>query len=163
MEKIKEKLAHHLGLSNEWKDGTYIYVLTRVKESRALGTMTIDDFVEINPEDAWYQNMVKDLATLIQESNEEVYKNVGSWYKVPIRQGMKSDYVGGLGKFKGGGCEVCGSKLVKIRGRNPQEKPRKVCPNCAVEIIEGILDKCNNRQAYTEIYLSSKETDNENN
>lgn len=84
------------------------------------------------------------------EIKNEVYKNIGSWYKVPIREGMKPEAVKGLGNSKGGGCEVCGGSLVMIRGRHPQEANRQVCPTCAVEIIESILDNCNNRQAYTE-------------
>lgn len=88
-----------------------------------------------------------------REGVEETFKNVGSWYKVPIREGMKAESVKGLGDFKGGGCEVCGGTLVEIRGRHPKESNRKVCPTCAVEIIESILDNCNNRQAYTDKFL----------
>ncbi len=36
------------------------------------------------------------------------------------------------------GCGVCGSRLVFIRGRYPQEKKRKICPTCAYEKLEQI-------------------------
>jgi len=87
---------------------------------------------------------------MVEGEKEKVYRNVGSWYKVPIRKGSKPMEVKGLGISEGGGCEVCGGSLVMIRGKHPKEPDRKVCPTCAVEIIESILDNCNNRQAYTE-------------
>ena len=96
---------------------------------------------------------------LIQEAVEETFKKVGSWYKVPIRKGMAMTMVENIDRIDrliGGGCEVCGGKLVMIRGRHPGGDKRQVCPTCAVEIIESILDNCNNRQAYTE--LSPKES-----
>ncbi|PLR99540.1 hypothetical protein [Bacillus sp. T33-2] len=47
---VKEKIAGVLGLTDEWEDGTYLYNLTRVKEAFNVGTMTLDDFVEIDEE-----------------------------------------------------------------------------------------------------------------
>lgn len=35
-------------------------------------------------------------------------------------------------------CEVCGSKLVSIRGRYPKTESRLVCACCAVEKLEHI-------------------------
>jgi hypothetical protein len=46
-EKVKYKIANVLGLTDEWKDGTYLYWLTRVKESFNVGTMALDDFEEV--------------------------------------------------------------------------------------------------------------------
>jgi hypothetical protein len=48
--KIKSAIASTLGLTDEWKDGTYLYHLTRCKEAFNVGTMTLDDFVEIDEE-----------------------------------------------------------------------------------------------------------------
>lgn len=85
---------------------------------------------------------------LIEEGKEIAYKNVGSWHKVPIRKGMKmTRNIDGTGGLMSAGCEVCGGRLVYVRGRYPGDKKRKMCPTCALEIIESILDNCNNRQA----------------
>lgn len=45
-EQVMEKLFDHLGFDGV--DGTYIYCLTRVKEAFHVGTMTMDDFVEVD-------------------------------------------------------------------------------------------------------------------
>jgi hypothetical protein len=39
---------------------------------------------------------------------------------------------------KSKGCNVCGGKLVFIRGKYPKTAKRKVCPTCAVERLEAI-------------------------
>ena len=49
-DKIKHEIANVLGLTDEWEDGTYLYYLTRVKEAFNIGTMTLEDFVEIDEE-----------------------------------------------------------------------------------------------------------------
>lgn len=36
------------------------------------------------------------------------------------------------------GCDICGSKMVYIRGKYPQSKKRKICPTCAYERLEQI-------------------------
>lgn len=61
MDKEKEKI---LDVLNDWfgvdtPDGTYTYMLTRCKEAFSVGTMTLDDFVEISEED------INDLADYI--------------------------------------------------------------------------------------------------
>lgn len=38
------------------------------------------------------------------------------------------------------GCEVCGSKLVFIRGKYPGDKKRKICPCCAQERLEDLIE-----------------------
>lgn len=38
------------------------------------------------------------------------------------------------------GCGVCGGKMVEIRGRHPEDKPRQVCPTCPAERIDDLLD-----------------------
>ena len=50
LEEIKEAIAHQLGLTNDWMDGTYLYYLTRSKSAFSVGTMTLDDFTEIDEE-----------------------------------------------------------------------------------------------------------------
>ena len=47
-EKLVEKLFDYFCFNT--KDGTYIYNLTRVKEAFHVGTMTLDDFEEIDEE-----------------------------------------------------------------------------------------------------------------
>lgn len=61
-EKLMEKLYEHLGFNG--RDGTYIYCLTRVKEAFGYGTMSLDDFVEIDEE------FVSDLADFILSLNK---------------------------------------------------------------------------------------------
>lgn len=56
-EKLMDLLFDHLGFNG--KDGTYIFCLTRVKEAFGYGTMSLDDFVEIDEE------FVADLADFI--------------------------------------------------------------------------------------------------
>jgi len=49
-EKVLDAIRNVLGLSDQWSDGTYLYNLTRVKSAFGIGTMTLDDFVEIDDE-----------------------------------------------------------------------------------------------------------------
>lgn len=50
LEEIKEVIANELGLTDDWMDGTYLYCLTRAKSAFSVGTMTLDDFEEIDEE-----------------------------------------------------------------------------------------------------------------
>jgi len=50
LEQIKDAIAHELGLTDDYMDGTYLYYLTRSKSAFAVGTMTMDDFKEIDEE-----------------------------------------------------------------------------------------------------------------
>lgn len=45
-QKIVETLANHMSFNS--KDGTDWHILTRIKEARSYGTLTIDDFSEVN-------------------------------------------------------------------------------------------------------------------
>ncbi len=38
------------------------------------------------------------------------------------------------------GCNICGGRLVEIRGRYPKDPKRKVCPTCLQERLEQIND-----------------------
>jgi hypothetical protein len=101
---------------------------------------------------------VDQLYSLYQEGREEGIRQVGKWIKFPYRKGMVSVTVKGLGTSKGGGCEVCGGKLVYIRGQYPEMKKRKVCPTCATEIIESLNSNCNNRDAAELLSTLGKQT-----
>ena len=61
----KEQLFKHFGF--EGKDGTYVYILNRVKEARHYGTLTIDDFSEVDPDEDWYQELEQLISTEIIE------------------------------------------------------------------------------------------------
>ncbi len=50
LEDIKQVIANELGLTDSWKDGTYLYYLTRTKSAFSVGTVTLDDFEEIDEE-----------------------------------------------------------------------------------------------------------------
>lgn len=39
------------------------------------------------------------------------------------------------------GCKVCGSKLVMIRGKIPHQPDREICPTCAQERLEDLLER----------------------
>lgn len=58
-EELAQKLYDYFGFNTP--DGTYIYNLTRVKEAFHVGTMTLDDFKEIDDE------FIYDLADYILE------------------------------------------------------------------------------------------------
>lgn len=102
------------------------------------------------------------LQSEIDKARSEVYKNVGSWYKVPIRtETIKLEVPAGIDKDmpEGGfvdmkGCGTCGGELVYIRGRHPGADNRRVCPTCAIEILESILSNCNNREVGTELSIT---------
>ena len=91
------------------------------------------------------------LNDVAERARELGIRQVGQWIKFPYRKGMKmTRNIDGSGGIMSAGCEVCGGKLVYIRGRYPRDKKRKVCPTCATEIIESLNSNCNNRDAYTE-------------
>ena len=86
----------------------------------------------------------------LEEEREEAYKHVASWFKFPYRKGMEmTKYIDGTGGLVNVGCEVCGGKLVYIRGKRPGDKKRKVCSTCAVEILEGLYSNLSNREGST--------------
>lgn len=58
--KINYLLGHH------GEDGTYLYHLTRVKEAFNIGTMTIDDFAEVD------ENLTDELVALFLEENQRL-------------------------------------------------------------------------------------------
>lgn len=45
---VKNAIANVLELTDNWSDGTYFYHLTRVKSAFDIGTMTMDDFEEVD-------------------------------------------------------------------------------------------------------------------
>lgn len=62
-EKLIEKLYDYFGFN--YPDGTYIYCLTRTKSAFNVGTMTLDDFEEIDDE------FIYELADFILEMIKE--------------------------------------------------------------------------------------------
>jgi hypothetical protein len=77
LQQIRNILASHFGLTDEWEDGTYLYHLTRVKEAFHVGTMTLDDFVEVDEE---FLNEVfesiKPVIEELQQENEKLRKQL---------------------------------------------------------------------------------------
>lgn len=105
LEQIKDAIAYELGLTDDWMDGTYLYHLTRTKSAFAVGTMTLDDFKEIDEELLdeifnaiepffieqaervnelettvdFYQSALRDAVRRVQELEEEVDR-LKVWY-----------------------------------------------------------------------------------
>ena len=79
LEQIKKILASHFGLTDEYPDGTYLYQLNRVKSAFHVGTMTLDDFVEVDDE---FLNevfkaikpVVEDLQKQIEQQHQQLQK-----------------------------------------------------------------------------------------
>lgn len=70
LEEIKEAIAHQLGLTDDWMDGTYLYQLTRAKSAFSVGTMTFDDFVEVDEE--LLNDIFEDIKPFIIQQAERV-------------------------------------------------------------------------------------------
>jgi len=51
------------------------------------------------------------------------------------------------------GCDVCGGKLVKIRGRYPKEEKREVCPTCLAERMDNIREMADKN--YGKAYMAA--------
>lgn len=97
----------------------------------------------------------KFLDSTISLVQKETYKQVAGWFKFPYRKGMKvRKNMDGSGGLVNAGCEVCGGKLLIIRGKHPHEKRRKVCATCATEILESLYDNLSNREAAQELTQS---------
>jgi predicted nucleic acid-binding Zn-ribbon protein len=77
LQQIRNILASHFGLTDECEDGTYLYHLTRSKEAFNYGTMTLDDFVEVDEE---FLNEVfesiKPIIEELQQENEKLRKQL---------------------------------------------------------------------------------------
>ena len=79
LEQIKKILASHFGLTDECPDGTYLYRLNRVKSAFHVGTITLDDFVEVDDE---FLNevfkaikpVVEDLQKQIEQQHQQLQK-----------------------------------------------------------------------------------------
>lgn len=75
MESIREKLFDELNnkvIGLDWADGTYLYNLTRVKEAFHIGTMTFDDFVEVDHE------LIDEILDVVMPVIEKLQKKVES-------------------------------------------------------------------------------------
>lgn len=62
---IRDIVDDHLGLT--WQDGTYLYNLTRCKSAFNVGTVTIDDFEEIDLK--FSQELVDKIIKAIKATN----------------------------------------------------------------------------------------------
>lgn len=76
-EEMKKKLGEviHEALGHSEPDGTYVYNLTRVKEAFSVGTMTMDDFVEVD--DQFTDDLVESVFPMLHqllEENEQLEK-----------------------------------------------------------------------------------------
>lgn len=69
-DKVNELLGH------DGKDGTYIYCLTRVKEAFGYGTMTFDDFQEVDED---FTEQIVDLYYLTYGAE---CKEATRWYEL---------------------------------------------------------------------------------
>lgn len=63
-DKLIKVLESFFGFNESWGDGTYFYNLNRVKSAFNVGTITIDDFTEMEHE------QIEELADLIIEEFE---------------------------------------------------------------------------------------------
>ena len=51
------------------------------------------------------------------------------------------------------GCDVCGGKLVEIRGRYPNEEKREVSPTCLAERMDNIREMAD--KDYGKCYMAA--------
>jgi predicted S18 family serine protease len=70
LQQIRNILASHFGLTDENEDGTYLYHLTRSKEAFSYGTMTLDDFVEVDEE--FLDQVFEDIKPVIEELQNQI-------------------------------------------------------------------------------------------
>lgn len=64
-DKLQEALKEHLGFN--LPDGTYLYNLLRDKSAFGVGTMTMDDFVEVDL--TFVDDLVEEIIKVIKEGN----------------------------------------------------------------------------------------------
>lgn len=76
LQQIRNILASHFGLTDEWQDGTYLYHLTRDKEAFHVGTMTLDDFVEVDED--FLNEVFEDIKPIIEQQQQEIERLQGS-------------------------------------------------------------------------------------
>lgn len=72
-QQLRDKINSIIG--HDGVDGTYIYCLTRVKEAFYVGTMTLDDFVEVDEEFTdQFVELFKDEAKKLIHENDRLRK-----------------------------------------------------------------------------------------
>ena len=72
MKRLKEILAGQFGLSDEWIEGTYLYHLTRVKEAFSVGTMTLEDFEEVDED--FLEEVYEAILPVFQDMQDKINK-----------------------------------------------------------------------------------------
>ncbi|AJA41454.1 hypothetical protein AXJ14_gp135 [Geobacillus virus E3] len=107
LQQIRNILASHFGLTDENEDGTYLYHLTRSKEAFSYGTMTLDDFIEVDEE--FLDEVFEDIKPVIESllAEKEIYmekikelEQENKYYKeqLDISRNMAADIIAGLQK-----------------------------------------------------------------
>jgi cell shape-determining protein MreC len=142
LQQIRNILASHFGLTDENEDGTYLYHLTRSKEAFSYGTMTLDDFVEVDEE--FLDEVFEDIKPVIEELQQENEQNA------KMREFYKNKWLEDRYQLE--------KQLQQVQEEN--EKLRKqlsmLCPIADLPTIESLL-------AEKEIYMEKiKELEQEN-
>ena len=103
-DKVEEFANEQIGVAD--RDGSYIYHLTRVKEAFAIGTMTLDDFEEIEDDDEWLVETKDWLRQALTETREEALREVVGMVKNENKKTMPDDSNGRLW------CVKCGKNVI---------------------------------------------------
>jgi hypothetical protein len=116
-DKVESELYEHLGFDEV--DGTYIYCLTRVKEAFHVGTMTLDDFVEVDGDFVGelvdlFLKLYSALLERLEEATEtlEEYANPENWRLHHV----KKEFYQSWAHVDSG--ELAESTLKRIKGEN---------------------------------------------
>lgn len=94
-QRLRDKIDSIIG--HDGVDGTHIYYLTRVKEAFHVGTMTLDDFVEVDEEftEQFVELFKNEYKKLIDENDqlrkalEEIRGITGIGYESTYRQAVE--------------------------------------------------------------------------
>ncbi|STO12759.1 Uncharacterised protein [[Flavobacterium] thermophilum] len=125
LQQIRNILASHFGLTDECEDGTYLYHLTRSKEAFSYGTMTLDDFVEVDEE--FLNEVFEGIKPVIEELQQENEQNA------KMREFYKNKWLEDRYQLK--------KQLQQVQEEN--EKLRKqlsmLCPIADLPTIESLL------------------------
>lgn len=122
LDEIKEQVRQEIDndiLGHDGKDGTYIYCLTRVKEAFHYGTMTLDDWVEVDEEftDQFVELFAKHYAPLVSQL-EEAQKTL-EWYADPETYDIEHLNKHGYIIIDRDGGERARDTLKRLRGEQP--------------------------------------------
>lgn len=140
IEKILKEFEDRSKIDTSYADG---FRIGCYECDNGLDKMSIKDFFQSKLSECW------DVAR--EEGKEQGYKNVGRWYKLPEYKEMTATKnIDGSGGLVNCGCSTCGGRPVTIRAAHPGLPDREICPTCTREVLESILNNCNNRAAQTD-------------